>query len=578
MARQRAFSRRLRVERLEDRRLMAADLSHSTEFDRDYILVELENSVGSVLELSASSERIGNTSWWTVPVQGDVASTVAAYATLPGVLSATPDYVVDLTSHQETTLEPNDRMLQDACMWGLDNHTGGVGDFCGFSKGVSGADINAIGAWSTMAAINTKVVVAVIDTGVDYTHPDLVNNIWLNTAESLGKSGVDDDNNGYIDDIRGWDFVGRDKEPMDLNGHGTHVAGTIGASGNNDGVSRGLVGVAYNNVSIMPLRVFDAFGRGKSSSVIAAIDYAVANGAKISNNSYSIGGLESVVARATATPGGHLFVAAAGNSNTSTPAVPASYQPAVDSVVSVAASTHLDTYASFSNFGSTVDLAAPGNLIWSTYPINLDSGDGTREGYRRMSGTSMATPHVAGAAALVWANSPGLTALDVKARLLSSGDPMAPGSKSTVTNRRLDAANAIASQAMAAGGATTVNSSSRSSSSGQISSDAQVQAITSVYTEDDLIAPPIVASSATLHFVFEQSATATPRDLVSELRNTAAAGSYRHALTSVDTQSPFAGAIKNATSERRVRAEGRASLRDSVFSDFEHWPSLNDDC
>ena len=567
--RRRPFRRLLRVEHLEVRCLMAADLSYSNEYDPNQILIELAETANPAQVVSEGSQQIGQSSWWTVPVQGDVESTVAMYEHLQGVVSAMPDYVVELADHNSTTTDPNDRMFQDKCLWGLDNHTGDGGNVCGFTSGTNGADINALDAWSAMRANSTDVIVAVIDTGVDYNHPDLAGNIWTNTLEIAG-NGKDDDGNGYVDDVRGWDFVaGGDNDPMDLNGHGTHVSGTIGAVGNNNGSSTGMVGVAYNNVSIMPLRVFDANGSGKTSSVIAAINYAVANGAKISNNSYTIGGLESVVANAT--KNGHLFIAAAGNSGTSRPQVPASYQPAIDGVISVAASTRFDTYASFTSYGSTVDLAAPGDLIWSTFPLSLDTGDGSREGYRRMSGTSMASPHVVGVAALIWARNPILSSLDVKARILdgASRNPvLSPRNKFTVTNGRLNAALALMSTASGAPSSGGSVSSTSSPSNGHGQSAGNEEAIAIISFQDILLACPVVLIQSVPEPFQQRTETDDSSSFLSETGDAL----QLNQTEAVVISSQSVGISKIAKDEsQESTADKDHDLTDSVFANFDDW-------
>jgi subtilisin-like proprotein convertase family protein len=261
-------------------------------------------------------------------------------------------------------------------------------------------------------------VTAVIDTGVDYTHPDLASNIWTNTDEVAG-NGIDDDGNGFVDDVRGWDFVNNDSDPMDDNGHGTHVAGTIGAVGNN-GI--GVTGVAWT-ASIMPLKFLDQSGSGSLSDAIKAIQYARVNGAKIINASWGGGGFSSALQSAITqfiTSGG-LFVAAAGNEATNndvTPSYPANYQ----GVISVGASTRTDTRASFSNYGTSVDVFAPGQSILSTLPGNR---------YGSLSGTSMATPQVAGALALLWGQNPTLSATTISQALINSTDNVLRASNST---------------------------------------------------------------------------------------------------------------------------------------------------
>ncbi|WP_196811806.1 S8 family peptidase, partial [Dolichospermum circinale] len=265
-------------------------------------------------------------------------------------------------------------------------------------------------------------------------HPDLVGNIWTNPGE-IANDGIDNDNNGYIDDIRGWDFAYNDNNPSDVDGHGTHVSGTIAGKGNN-GV--GVTGVAWN-AKIMPLKFLDDTGSGTLSAAILAINYATAKGVKITNNSWGGGGYSQALYDAINAAGqsGALFIAAAGNSGQNAdinPMYPAAYNLA--NIISVASTTHTDALSSFSNYGLTsVDLGAPGSAIYSTLPNNS---------YGTLSGTSMATPHVAGAAALVWSQNPTWTAQQVKNTLMNTGDSIAALAGKTVSGKRLNVFNALA--------------------------------------------------------------------------------------------------------------------------------------
>jgi subtilisin family serine protease len=254
------------------------------------------------------------------------------------------------------------------------------------------------------------VVVAVIDTGIQLDHPDLASNIWVNPGE-IANNNVDDDNNGFIDDVHGWDFWNWDNDPDDDDGHGTHVAGTIGAVINN-GV--GVSGIAPN-VRLMALKVFNAHGDAYSNDIYSALEYAVTNGVQISNNSYGsygknpqMGALIDAAARV-----GHVFVSAAGNeenNNDISPSFPASYPN--DSIISVGATDQSGQMASFSNYGrESVDVAAPGRDILST--IN-------NSGYGWMSGTSMAAPHVTGLVALMRSIEPNLTPSAIREILIET--------------------------------------------------------------------------------------------------------------------------------------------------------------
>lgn len=337
----------------------------------------------------------------------------------PNVEYAEPNHIITIDAN------PNDPDYP--LLWGL-NNTGQTG-------GTADADIDAPEAWDYLYGSWGEVVVAVIDTGVDYNHPELTNNMWANTGEVPG-DGIDNDGNGYIDDYRGWDFFNKDNDPFDDHNHGTHVAGTIAAAGYN-GI--GLIGVNYK-AKIMPVKFLGSAGYGYTSDAIEAILYAARMGAKVMSNSWGGGGystaLREAINTAYANGNGALFIAAAGNDFSDgdfTPHYPSSYD--VPNVVAVAATDHNDAMAFFSNYGFTsVDLGAPGMNIYSAKPNNE---------YRYASGTSMATPHVSGVAALIMAVYPYLTVDEVKNLILNSTDPKASLQDKTVTGGRLNAYNAL---------------------------------------------------------------------------------------------------------------------------------------
>lgn len=352
----------------------------------------------------------------------------------PGLLARLREDVAGLA-----TVEPdflyypsglaNDPSFVDGALWALRN--------TGQSGGTAGADINAEEAWD-LRTDASSVVVAVIDTGVRTTHEDLIGNLWVNPGEIPG-NGVDDDGNGVIDDVHGFDAIEGSGTPEDEDGHGTHVAGTIGASGNN---TLGVTGVAWE-VQIMPVRFLGNDG-GFLSDAIESITYAQNNGATVFNNSWGGGGFSTALRdRISALePSDILFVAAAGNdgqNNDTTPAYPASYN--LPHIVSVAASDRNDRMAAFSNFGAaSVDLVAPGVSILSTY-FTSDTATAS------LNGTSMASPQVAGAAALLRAAFPGEDRLAIKARLLDTVDPLAAFATTTVSGGRLNLNAALLNQA-----------------------------------------------------------------------------------------------------------------------------------
>lgn len=316
---------------------------------------------------------------------------------LPFVDYAEPDFV------RRTTTNDTYYGLQ----WGLENTGQDI-------RGVTGtfdADIDAEETWLS-ANGNPDEVIAVIDSGVEYSHEDLDGNAWINPGETPG-DGIDNDGNGYVDDVYGWDFWSDDNNPMDEAGHGTHVAGTICAEGNN---SVGISGVVWQ-CKIMALRFIGPEG-GYTSDAIAALEYAVNKGVKVSNNSWGGGGFSTALYDAinNARLSGHLFVAAAGNDATDTDSTahyPSSYD--LDNILSVAATDNLDQLASFSNYGAaSVDLGAPGVDIASTM----------NSGYAWSSGTSMAAPHVTGVAALILDINPDWTYTEIKNQIMATTRPV----------------------------------------------------------------------------------------------------------------------------------------------------------
>ncbi|MGB9181647.1 MAG: S8 family peptidase, partial [Pyrinomonadaceae bacterium] len=358
----------------------------------------------------------------------ETSQAIAALNARPDVLYAEPNYI----RHASKT--PNDTRYPQ--IWNLKNTGQPDG---GGHPGQVGVDIHAEPAWDQTTG-SKSIVVGVIDEGIDINHPDLKDNIWTNTAE-VPDNGVDDDGNGYVDDVNGWDFAHNDKTVFDYTGatyppppnysgdvedHGTHVAGTIGATGNN---ATGVVGVNWQ-VSLMSLKFLTgADGAGSTADLLRAYGYAKmmrelwqssggTKGANIRvlNNSYGGGGFSQAEFDAIRALGdaGILFVVAAGNEGTNNdmfPTYPANYIST--NIISVAASTSSGLKASFSNFGpGTVNMTAPGDNILSTTP------KGT---YDFFSGTSMAAPHVSGGAALVCAAYPNISMSKLRSTLIYSG-------------------------------------------------------------------------------------------------------------------------------------------------------------
>jgi subtilisin family serine protease len=335
----------------------------------------------------------------------DVTALIAALSRDAAVEVAEPNYLYHLSQL------PNDTTFSQ--QWHHRN-TGQLGSQDGFDPsgaGTIGVDIQSEQAWDTETG-SSGMVVAIIDSGLDRVHPDISGNLWTNAGET--NNGLDDDGNGLIDDLNGWDFGDDDNNVAHGcpdSGHGTHVAGIVAAAGNN-GI--GVAGVNWD-AQLMPLKVSADSIAGcfiDSLDVAAAITYATNKSAKVIN--MSLGGPHSVAVETAANAAqtaGVVLVAAAGNETNSDPS--GSYPAALASVIGVAATDRKDARASYSNFGSWVSLAAPGTAIRSTLPIAEGS-------YGFLSGTSMASPVVAGIAALVRSQYPALNPAEVEARLLAS--------------------------------------------------------------------------------------------------------------------------------------------------------------
>jgi len=347
---------------------------------------------------------------------------------VPAVEYVEPDYPLRIAMETEEGIPlPDDALF--GSQWALHN-TGQMG-------GSPDADIDAPEAWARSAPVS-PVVVAVIDTGVDPSHPDLINRIWSNPDEIPG-NGIDDDHNGYVDDMHGVNIITGSGDPMDDHGHGTHCAGIIAGEANN-GV--GVAGVA-EEVQIMAVKFLDHSGSGATSDAIDAINYAISEkkrGSPVRVISASWGNFfhSRALYKAIFTARSHdiLFVAAAGNSGTLNdiqPFYPASYPQ--DNIIAVAATDDTDRLAPFSCYGTrTVDLAAPGVSILST----VQGGD-----YAMYTGTSMAAPHVAGVAALLFAEQPDASFLDVKKRILAGVDPIPSLGPKVASGGRLNALGAL---------------------------------------------------------------------------------------------------------------------------------------
>jgi subtilisin family serine protease len=364
---------------------------------------------------------IGNWQVLQLPPEAEVKKFIARYHQSGLVDDAEPDFIV------QALIEPNDFRFGDGSLWSLRN--------TGIYGGVPGADIKAPQAWDTLNNASS-ILVAIIDSGVRATHEDLAPNLWVNPGEIPG-NGIDDDGNGYVDDVHGINTLLNNGNPDDDYGHGSHVSGILGAVGNN-GV--GVVGVCWR-VQIMACKFLDAHGDGSISDAVKCIDYARNKGAKIINASWGSTTFTSQAlydAIASARDAGILFVAACGNSqgnNDVEPLYPASYD--LDNIIAVAATTRTDDLAVFSNYGATkVDLAAPGSPIFSCWS-NADNA------YQYFEGTSMAAPHVAGACALLQALRPNENYQQIIQRILDTVDPLPSLAGKCATGGRLNLWKAV---------------------------------------------------------------------------------------------------------------------------------------
>ena len=356
----------------------------------------------------------------------DAEAVAAQYRELPTVEYAEPNYEINLDDAGLNPIRPKDPRFTE--QWALAND--------GQQGGTQGADISATRAWAVTTG-NDKVVVAVLDSGVDYTHEDLAANMWVRPASV---NPYEDSDLGTINDVHGYNALENNADPMDENGHGTHCAGIIGAEGGND---LGIAGVNWK-VQIMPLKFMNAGGFGTTKDAVEAINYVIDRkraGVNVRVISASWGStqrsraLEDVIRKAYEE--GILFVAASGNASTDndrSPHYPSSY----NNVLSVAALDRNDQLASFSNFGvKSVQIAAPGKDILSTWLGN---------DYEEHSGTSMATPVVAGVAALVVANEPRISVGDLQKKLLASVDKLNSLKGKVASGGRINAAKAVGAE------------------------------------------------------------------------------------------------------------------------------------
>jgi subtilisin family serine protease len=372
-----------------------------------------------------------------IPVESDILSIVREYESCPDVVYAEPNGVGTLCGI------PNDANF--SIQWALHNTGQVFFNWRGVNySGIPNADIDAPEAWDIETG-SPDVVIAILDSGIDYTHPDLAANIWNNTDEIPG-NGIDDDHNGYIDDVRGWDFFYSNNDPKDYMGHGTMCAGYAGAVSNN-GI--GVAGICWD-CSIMDVKVCDETGFFNINRTANGIKYAADNGANVISMSWAFTTLYKSLGDAVnyAYNKGVFLCAAAHNWNTSTKYYPAAFE----TVTAVGATNQNDERCTSkdwgkgagSNFGDWVDIAAPGNLMYSTMPTYLVTMNdfGYKQNYDYMGGTSSATPLVAGVAALLLSQDPSLTPDEVGALLCGNVDPYI--SKEYIGTGRVNAQKALA--------------------------------------------------------------------------------------------------------------------------------------
>jgi len=412
-------------------------LSETRNFGRPEVLVKFKTGVSRATIESLTSrfndriedsiENVAGLDSIDDLDNADAGTVAAQYAQLPEVEYAEPNYDIELEEVDSPLVPilPHDPQFND--QWALANS--------GQRGGKEGADISATLAWAKTTG-SEDVVVAVLDSGVDYTHEDLVGNMWVRPAEM---DPYHDEELGTVDDLNGYNAIDGNSDPMDENGHGTHCAGIIGAEGEND---LGIAGVNWK-VQIMPLKFMNAGGFGTTKDAIEAINYVIDRkkaGVNVRIISASWGStqksraLEDVIRKAYEND--ILFVAAAGNASTNndrSPHYPSSYD--VPNVISVAALDRHDQLASFSNYGvKSVAIAAPGVEILSTWLGNQ---------YEEKSGTSMATPVISGVAALILSENPKLSVADLRKRLMDSTDPIVALKGKTVSGGRINAAKAL---------------------------------------------------------------------------------------------------------------------------------------
>ncbi len=397
------------------------------------IFSSLQRALGGATVLSAAPFQT-DASLYVVRISDDskLQAAMTALSNEPAIQYVEPNFIY--TTQDETDpVDSQPKLPNDvdfSKLWGL--HNVGQADAAG-QVGTAGSDIGVLPLWNAGITGSKDVLVAVIDTGIDHLHPDLAANMYTNPGE-IEANGVDDDNNGFIDDVHGYNFEAHTANARDDHDHGSHCAGTIGGVGNN-GV--GVTGVNWN-VTLMPVKFLSASGSGSLQGAVESINYARMMKVNVMSNSWGGGGFSQTLKDAidATEKAGIIFVAAAGNdssNNDAAPSYPASYD--IANIISVAATDNRDNIARFSNYGATkVHVAAPGVKIYST----TKNG-----GYNAFSGTSMATPHVSGIVSLLLSQHPEWTYSEIKQRLIETSNPVRALRRKVVAKGRVSAYNAL---------------------------------------------------------------------------------------------------------------------------------------
>ncbi len=480
------------------------------------------------------AKEFSDLGWQQVVLPADisVAEAIQLYRSESSVAEAQPNFIYRVGAM------PNDPSM---------------GNLYGMTK------ISAPTAWDTTTGSNS-VVVAIIDTGINYNHEDLAANVWINPGETAG-NGVDDDGNGYADDMNGYDFVFLDGDPADDHSHGSHCAGTIGAVGNN---GRGVAGVNWN-VRLMALKTHDgAVGASTSVRVISAFNYVrdmkMNRGVNVRVTSNSYGGppeatsYDQALKDAIDAAGNAdiLNVFAAGNDNFNndlTPTYPGSYNS--PSILTVAASDQNDAKASFSSYGATsVDVAAPGVAIYSTV---------LNQGYGNKSGTSMATPHTAGAAALILAQHPTLSAVSLKATLMNTVNTLPAWSSRVLSGGRINVANAIAQPSVCSFGISSTESNfPKEGGNGTFNITGGTNCSSAAFSNQ----PWVVVTSNPNNGNGSVNYTVLPNDTLASRTATLNVGGQTHTIT----QSAFAPTSATVSISGRVATSGGRAISRAIVT------------